>query len=81
MPVLSPEALTSSSPGEGPDCLTQTCAELAGVLRLTSIGRGANPVMHRLKELRRETHIRAERKEGPLLRREGDHSEDAYLPE
>lgn len=43
-------------------------------------GRGANPVMHRLKELRREAHIRAERKEGPLLRREGDHSEDAYLP-
>ncbi|AXE39328.1 ribulokinase [Acidipropionibacterium virtanenii] len=44
-------------------------------------GRGANPVMHRLKELRREAHIRAERKAGPLLRRQGDHSEDAWIPE
>ncbi|MDN6658916.1 MAG: ribulokinase, partial [Acidipropionibacterium jensenii] len=42
-------------------------------------GRGANPVMHRLKEIRRAAHIRAEKKRGPLLRRAGDHSEDAYL--
>lgn len=44
-------------------------------------GRGANPVMHRLKELRREAHVRAEKKAGPLLRREGDHSEDAWIAE